>query len=384
MRSRSRLAGIVAGAGFLMLAGCGNHTTVLPPTPLRPFHATLRVIHLWSQSVGTGAGGQRYALVASPEANAVFIATRGGRVAAYRATDGHLLWSARVHEPITAGPGVGDGRLFVTTRRASLVALDETNGHVDWRVGLPTFALTPPAVSGGRVVVETGDGHVMAFEARNGERLWSVAESMPHLILRGNAPLLVTPSRVYVGLSSGQVVALDLKSGRTIWRVTVAHPSGHTRVARMVDILGPMARVHRHLFAVSDHGRLVCLSTRTGERVWTRRVSSMAGVGAGSENIYVTDAESIVRVFDRVTGLPIWTNPDFKGRRMTAPIPFGPAVVTGDLRGWLEFMARTNGHLLARVRAGDSEIQMPPVVSSGRLFVLTSGGTLAAYRLPKG
>jgi len=279
---------------------------------------------------------------------------------------------------------VGDGRLFVTTRRAVLVALDETDGQVAWRARLPTFALTPPVVSGGRVIVETADGHLIAFRAATGQRLWTVAESMPHLILRGNAPLRISHDRVYAGLNSGQVVALSLRSGRTVWQVTVAHPTGHSRVARMVDIVGSMALVHHHLFAVSDHGRLVCLSTRTGTRVWSRRVASLAGLSAGAENIYVTDAASIVRVYDRVTGLPIWTNPDFKGRRLTAPTPFGPAVVTGDLRGWIEFLSRANGHLLARVRPGSSGIQTPPIVQSGRLFVLTSGGTLAAYRLPKG
>ncbi|MHB1544070.1 MAG: outer membrane protein assembly factor BamB [Gammaproteobacteria bacterium] len=380
----TRLLWALAATSLLFLAGCSTHTTVLPPTPLKPFHATLRVLHLWSRTIGSGAGGQRYALVPSPHADAVLTASRGGRIAAYRATDGHELWSIRIDRTITAGPGAGDGQLFVTTRRATLVALNETDGHVAWRAKLPTFALTPPVVSGNRVIVETADGHLVAFRVATGQRLWTVAESMPHLILRGNSPPVVTRNRIYAGLNSGQVVALSLRSGRTIWDVTIAHPTGHSRVARMVDIVGPMALVHHHLFAVSDHGRLVCLSTRSGARVWSRKVSSLSGLAAGMENIYVTDASSIVRVYDRVTGLPIWVNPDFKGRRLTAPIPFGPAVVTGDLGGWIEFLSRSDGHLLARVRPGSSEIQIPPVVQAGRLFVLTSGGTLAAYRLPKG
>lgn len=379
----SRFIWILAAAGFLLLAGCNNRTTVLPPTPLKPFHATLGVRHLWSRSIGSGAGGQRYALVASPEADAVLTASRGGRIAAYRATDGGRIWSVRIGGAITAGPGVGDGRVFVTTRRAILVALHATNGQVDWRAKLSTFALTPPVVSGRRVVVETADGHISAFEANTGKRLWTVTEALPHLILRGNSPPIVTRGRIYAGLNSGQVVALSLRSGRTLWEVTVAHPTGHSRVARMVDIVGPMARVHHHLFAVSDHGRLVCLSTRTGTRVWSRRVSSFSGLSAGMENIYVTDAASLVRVYDRVTGLPIWVNPDFKGRRLTAPTPFGPTVVTGDLRGWIEFLSRANGRLLNRLRPGSSAIQVAPVVQNGRLFVLTSGGTLAAYRLSK-
>ncbi len=383
MRLRAALVWALAALGLLLVAGCNNRTTVLPPTPLKPFHATLRIIHIWSRTIGSGAGGQRYALVAAPRADAVLTASRGGRVAAYRASNGHMLWSIRINQTITAGPGAGDGRLFVTTRRAVLIALNEANGSVAWRDRLPTFALTPPVVSHGRVIVETADGHLSAFRAASGQKLWSVAESMPHLILRGNSPPLATRTRVYAGLNSGQVVALSLRTGRTIWNVTIAHPTGHSRVARMVDIIGPMALVHHHLFAVSDHGRLVCLSTHSGTRAWSRKVSSLSGLSAGMENIYVTDAASIVRVYDRVTGLPIWANPDFKGRRLTAPIPFGPAVVTGDLRGWIEFLSRTNGHLLDRVRPGSSEIQAPPVVQSGRLFVVTAGGTLAAYRLPK-
>ncbi len=366
-----------------LLAGCGNRSTVLPPTPLKPFHPRIGVIRLWSHEVGSGAGGQRYGLLPAVDAGGgvVFAASRGGRVAAWQARTGRLLWSIRIGQAITAGPGVGEGRLAVVTRRGWLVVLSAKNGRTLWRSHLLSFALAPPVIAFGRVVVLTGDSRVWNFSARRGTLLWKIHEREPHLLLRGNAPPIVTRHGVYAGFSDGHVVAIVTATGHERWHTALAYAPGHNQVQRMVDVAWRMGLNHHQLFAVNDHGRLVCLSSQTGKRVWSRHVSSLAGLSVGQENVYVTGQRGVIRVFDRTTGLPIWTNPDFLGRRLTAPTPFGPAVVTGDLKGWVEFLSRQTGHLLDRVRAGDSAIEQAPVTARGRLFVLTSGGRLVAYRL---
>jgi outer membrane protein assembly factor BamB len=383
--SRFRLASALLAPTVLatLLSGCGNRSTVLPPTPLKPFHPRIRVIRLWAHEVGSGAGGQRYGLV--PVVNAlgtvVFAASRGGRVAAWQAQSGRLLWSVRIGQVITAGPGVGDGRLAVVTRRGSLLVLNAKNGRLLWRKPLLSFALAPPVIAFGRVIVLTGDSRLWAFSARRGTLFWKLHEREPHLLLRGNAPPIVTHHAVYAGFNDGHVVGIAAATGHELWHIPLAYSPGHNEVQRMVDVAWRMALHHHQLFAVNDHGRLVCLSTHTGKRIWSRHVSSLAGLSVGEENVYVTGARSVVRVYDRTTGLPIWINPDFLGRRLTAPVPFGPTVATGDLRGWVEFLSRQTGHLLDRVRAGESAIQQPPVTAQGRLFVLTSGGHLVAYRI---
>jgi outer membrane protein assembly factor BamB len=383
-RSRLAVAFALPAVLSVLLAGCGNRSTVLPPTPLKPFHPLIRVIRLWSHQVGSGAGKQRYGLVAAvgETGHSVFAASRGGRVAAWRAKSGRLLWSVRVGQTITAGPGAGDGRLAVVTRRGWLIVLNAHDGHQLWRKPLLSFALAPPVIASRRVIVQTGDSRIWAFTAGRGRLLWKIHEHQPHLLLRGTARPIVTRQRVYAGFNDGHVMAILAATGHVLWHTTLAYAPGHNEVQRMIDVAWQMARHHHQLFAANDHGRLVCLSTRTGKPVWSRHASSLAGLGVGQETIYVTDSKSIIRAYDRTTGLPIWTNPDFLGRRLTAPVPFGPAVVTGDLRGWVEFLARSTGHLLDRVRAGDSAIEEPPVADGGRLFVLTAGGRLVAYRLP--
>lgn len=366
-----------------LLAGCGNRSTVLPPTPLKPFHPRIGIVRLWSHEVGAGAGEQRYGLVPAVggAGKVVFAASRGGRVAAWQARTGKLLWSVRIGQAITAGPGAGEGRLAVVTRRGRLFVLNAQDGRTLWQRQLLSFALAPPVIAFGRVVVLTGDSRVWSFSVRRGTLLWKLHEREPHLLLRGNAPPIVTRNDVYAGFSDGHVVAIVAATGHERWHTTLAYAPGHNEIKRMVDVAWRMGFRHHQLFAVNDHGRLVCLSTRTGQRVWSRRVSSLAGLHVGAQNVYVTSARSVVRVFDRTTGLPIWTNPDFLGRRLTAPVPFGPAVVVGDLKGWIEFLSRQTGHLLDRVRAGNSAIEQSPVTARGRLIVLTSGGRLVAYRL---
>ena len=56
-------------------------------------------------------------------------------------------------------------------------------------------------------------------------------------------------------------------------------------------------------------------------------------------------------------------------------------VVAGDLEGYLHFLSKKDGSIVARVRLGSAPILAPPIVVKGHLVVLTTGASLAVYQI---
>ena len=56
-------------------------------------------------------------------------------------------------------------------------------------------------------------------------------------------------------------------------------------------------------------------------------------------------------------------------------------MIVGDFEGYLHWLSREDGRLLARVRVGDDPIHTAPRVVDDVLYVYGSGGAVAAFTL---
>jgi len=148
-----------------------------------------------------------------------------------------------------------------------------------------------------------------------------------------------------------------------------------------VDLDGVLAVDSDVVYAVNYQGRLEELVRDSGQVMWRRDMSSYTGVTEDDSHVYVTDAHSAVWALDKATGVPVWTQPAMRARDLTVPVPYMDTVVAGDLQGYLHFLSKQDGSIVARVRLGSSPILAPPIVVNGYLVVLTTGASLAAYRI---
>lgn len=380
--TRARSIAAVCG-GLALLAGCSSNYNQHPANPLPPNPHALNISRVWSHGIGGGGGRQLLGLTAGAAGNRLFAASTHGRVAAFDAESGKQVWSHHVKkERLSGGPSVGDGIVVVGTRSGDVVALDAADGKRKWThyVGAPVLA--SPAVSANVVAVKTIAGNLVGLSAQTGESVWTINETPPSLTLRFSTQPLIVNGVVYGGFAGGSVVAVDAATGKEQWRKQIAKPSGNNPVANLANVGGVMAFAAGDLYAATYQGRLAALVGSDGEVLWSRKLSSYTGVTLDAVHVYASDAAGRVHAYDLVTGVPDWTNDKLGYRRLSAAVPFGDTVAVGDRFGWLHFLARKNGHYLARVKVSDGAIRMPPVVTGDRLIVLADDGTLAAYALP--
>jgi outer membrane protein assembly factor BamB len=374
----------LALASAAALGGCGlfggGDEPIEQPAELVEFEPSLRLERLWSESIGGDSERLRLALEPATDGARIYAAAHDGRVAAIDATDGRRAWRVDTDLPLSAGPGYGDGLLALGSSDGDLLLLSATDGREIWREDVGSEVLSVPAIGAGLVVLQTVDGRLLALSVADGTRQWVIEQSVPRLSLRGTASPVIAGDRVVTGFDNGRVGAYTLMEGEAIWEITLSPPSGRTEIERLVDINTQPLVVGGDVYVVAFQGRLASLALESGQLLWARDLSSYAGMNADLTNLYITDQSSEVIALSRRSGTPNWVNDSMRLRELTAPVPFGNAVVVGDLEGYAHWLNPDTGDLMARERVGSAAVRGFVVVSDV-LVVQTEGGDVTAWRV---
>jgi outer membrane protein assembly factor BamB len=368
----------------LLLAGCSyipwlnREEDPRPPTPLAELTPALTVTSLWSREAGKGTAGRRLALAPALSGGRLFVADGRGRVIALSPTDGRTLWERETGLPLSGGPGTDGTRLVIGSTSGEMIALAAADGAELWRAPIDGEVLSVPRIADDLVVIHTLDDSVYGLELATGAERWRYSYPPPVLTLRGSSSPAIVGGSAIVGLSAGRLVNLELASGVPLWEVTVSPPSGRSELERIADIDADPIVVGDTVFVAAYNGDLAAVDVASGSVLWRRTLSAHAGLTAAGGVLFVTDADDQVWAAEPSDGAGIWKQEQLRWRRLSAPAVTGDLVAVGDLDGYVHWLDRRDGRILARTRVGKGPIRAQPLAADGRLYVLGDDGTLAA------
>jgi len=380
---KMRIAAKLVCAGVVvLLAGCSalnpfSHKAAPrnPPAALVNFKQTLPVHKQWSVSIGS-AGAFMFAPAVANDS--VFVANADGSLARLDATSGRALWNINTGMSLTAGVGSDGNTVAVVGDEGVLLAYD-ANGKLRWKAQASSEILSTPAVGQGLVVVRSVDNRIAAYDADSGNRRWIVQRPEPPLTLRSAPGIVITGSSVIAGLPGGRLLALALNNGGPRWEAVIGDPRGTTELERIADISGTPVLAGGDVCAVAYQGRVACVDANTGAPHWARALSSDVGLGVDERFIYAADDAGAVTAFSRNSGVGAWRNTKLANRRLTAPVSVGSAIAVGDLQGYVHFLSREDGALVARAASDGSQvIAAIPLVAGKSAVFQTKAGTVVA------
>jgi outer membrane protein assembly factor BamB len=365
---------------LLFIAACDKDKDVDPPAELVDIVAKRDVDRLWS--LGFGGDSERLRLALRPAAveGVVYAASHDGEVTAIAAETGRRSWSVKTKLALSAGPEVGAGLVVLGSSDGDVIALDASNGAQRWRQSVSSEVLARPLITADLVVVRTVDGHIEALALSDGATRWSVEEAVPRLTLRGTAPPVLAGDRIIAGFDNGKVLAIDSRNGEVLWNTIVNAPSGRTELERLADIDAPVRVTGDDIFVVGFQGRVAMLALDSGQIWWARDASSYRGFAMDDENLYLTNADSVVIAMRRNDGAVQWEQPALRRRGLTAPALDGDALVVGDFEGYLHWLDKTTGEVVARQKTDGERITNSAITADGRTFVQTDSGRLMAFK----
>ena len=368
--------GVALTASLLALSGCSmfsSNDDRYEPAPLTEYAPGMSVRAVWSTSIGSGSG---LGFVPAVVGDAVYAATPDGSVAKVELSSGRVLWKASVDTKLSAGVGSDGTTTVVASPLGEVIAFDDT-GKVKWKAQATSDVSIAPVVGYGAVVVRSGDYRIQAFNIETGERLWSLQRPGPALALRSNAQMVMAEGLVITGLPGGKLLAMNVGSGNVQWEGTVATPRGASDLERLTDVVGTPRIAGNLLCAVAYQGRIVCFDvTQGGRPLWAKDFSSTSGMTLDGQFAYVPDQNSVVNAFALDSGTNVWKQAALKNRQLTSPGLLGGAVAVGDLDGYVHFLSRSDGSLLARLSVGGDAIVSPLQTTPQGVLVQNGDGDL--------
>jgi outer membrane protein assembly factor BamB len=367
-------------AALLLVVACSKDEEIDPPAELTDIVAKRDVRRLWSGGLGGDSERLRLALRPVVAEGVVYSAGHDGEVAAFSADSGRRVWAVKTKLPLSAGPEVAEGLVAIGSSDGDVIALDATSGAERWRKSIGSEVLARPLVVNDVIVVRTVDGHLEALSVTDGSKRWAFDEQVPRLTLRGTAPPVLAGDRIIAGFDNGKVLALDPRNGEVLWDAVVNAPSGRTELERLVDIDSPARVSGDDVFVVGFQGRVAMLALDSGQIWWARDASSYRGFAMDDENLYLTNAASVVLAMRRSDGAIQWEQDLLKHRGLTAPAIDGDALVVGDFQGYLHWLDKATGEIVAREKTDGERITNTPVAAEPGVFVQTDSGKLLVFR----
>ena len=377
-RSRRMPSVVLGGLLALTLAGCGLFGSSKPkPNPLTPIVERVGVRQDWQTSIGKAG-------------NFTFLPASGGPVVLAAALDGTVVrldngkevWRTSAGQKLSAGTA-SDGRLVVVgTYKGEVLTFDFETGKPVWNTNVKGELVAPPAITEGLVIVRTSDNRVIALDAADGKQRWNYQRSNPPLAVRSVAPPLPFGPFVLVGMPGGKIYALSLQNGAPAWEGTVSVPRGATELDRVSDVVTVPAVQGPLMCAVAFQGRAACFDMQGGSQIWSKEVSSVAGITMDDRRVFIPDEQGVVHAFDRSTGASVWRQDKLKYRNVSAPVALPMGLVVGDGEGFLHVLDRDTGEFISRMNVGGGGVMsILPALGPNTVLLQTRGGSLMAVTL---
>ena len=351
---------------FAWLTGGGHK-----PGPLPTLDAKVTPQINWQQSVGRAAPGIAPAITSG----AVYAAASDGTLMRLDPATGRVEWKVSAGQPLSAGPGAGDGIVIAGTSKGDVLAFDD-NGKPLWSVRVSSEVIAPPRVAENVVVVFSGDGRIYGLARNDGRTIWVDPRNNPSLTVRNAAGGVVSRGGLFVGTAGGRLLAIDAQTGTIAWDGTVATPKGATELERIADVTSLPYVDEKEACAAAYQGRVACFDVVRGTLIWSRDVSSLAGITADANRVYVVDDKGSVQAFDRSNGASIWKQDVLAKRRIGGPQLIGDELGVVDVEGYLHLLARSDGAYVGRIATDGSLATTQPAQLGGGILWQSEKGTV--------
>lgn len=367
--------GLSAGCSTIDKLNPFSSSVKLPE--LAPVKQSVQVGTLWRSSVPKGG---EYVLVPARVGDSVYAAGRDGTIV--RIDAGREVWKINAGMTISGGVGASEEFVVVGSPKGEVHAYG-VDGKLAWKSRVSSEVLAPPAIGEGVVLVRSADSRIHALDLADGKRKWVYQRATPSLSLRSAAAPLMLDKAALAGFSGGKLLALSLANGGPLWEVTVALPRGATELERIADVTSEPVLGPRQVCAAAYQGRLGCFDPASGNALWTRDISSFAGMDTDGQSIYVTDEKGAVHSLDIKTGASIWKQDKLQLRGVMRPLVVGTYLAVADSKGLVHLLRRSDGEFAARMVVDSSGVRADLVrLSDSAFLVQCVNGELSAFSVP--
>ncbi|MEM8844338.1 MAG: outer membrane protein assembly factor BamB [Pseudomonadota bacterium] len=373
----------IAACSYIPWFGDDEEVLVDPRTPTELSEIPQEVVIQKNWEVSLGGDSKKEFVQINPHAfgDGIAFAQTKGDVAVFNSTDGQKIWSANIDSAISGGVGGNEQVLVLGTLDGEILGLQSNDGNKVWEQSVTSEISAISSSTGDVVVARLSDNSLLGIDLVSGEKLWTVAQTSPALTLRGANTPIITSDIVYAGMDNGKVLAISTLTGNTVWEARVSVPSGRNELQRLVDVDGQIAADDFRVYAASYHGRVVSIDKVNGRIIWARDIASVTGVTIDDNIVYVSDKDDNVWALEKDSGVSVWKQDGLLYREISAPVLQDRVIMVGDFEGYIHILSKEDGRFIGRTRLGKAPIQTSNTGTNSVSYISDSEGRLASITI---
>ncbi|KES17798.1 WD40-like repeat protein [Gilliamella apicola SCGC AB-598-I20] len=372
------------------LVGCslfGKEEEIVQVSPSPTVSNQFSVQQVWRNS--TSGNTHIYSLLGPVNYdNAIYVASRSGQVKAIDLSNGHTIWDKNLSQStlfssktalFSGGVSADDKYVYIGSERAVVYALDRNDGNVIWEKPVRGEVLARPVSSADKLIIHTANGNLQALNRNTGDDEWDVMLEVPPLSLRGNSTPTIAHGAAIFGDDTGHVNAYYIKNGQLIWQQRISQPSGSTEIAKLNDVDSTPVIEGNLAYAIGYNGNVVALDLSNGQIVWRKEMGSTHSFVVDSQQLFVVDQNDNVRAVSKNGGAILWTQASLLHRQLTDPVIYENYIVVGDFEGYLYWLDKDNGEIVAKTQVSSSGLISKPLVVDNKIVVQAKNGDIYAF-----
>ena len=343
-----------------------------------------RVNKSWRVDIGTGSSSSgRLSAVPIVAEGKVFTLDAGGTVSAFSSAGGSRVWSTSVTpknekraEGFGGGLALDSGRLYVTTGYGTVVGIDPAKGSVLWTHKIGEPVRSSPTAAGGKVYFVSTDSVLHCLDGNDGQELWTAKGVPEPATLLSNVSPAVGQGVVVAAFPAGDIAAYQVGSGQAAWRDTLSRTSETTAAGILADPSRPV--IDRGVvFVVGHGGRMIAVAESSGERLWTRNVTSTQMPWSAGDAVFIVDVNGKLMALARADGKVRWITQLPGSARWNGPVLAGGKLWVVSTEGSLVAVDARSGQV-ASTTPLSAKVFISPVVAGGRMYILADNAMLIA------
>ena len=372
------------------LVGCslfGKEEEIVQVSPSPTVNNQFSIQQVWRNS--TAGNTHIYSLLGPINYdNAVYVASRSGQVKAVDLSNGHTIWDKNLSQStlfssktalFSGGVSADDKYVYIGSERAVVYALDRNDGNVIWEKPVRGEVLARPVSSADKLIIHTANGNLQALNRNTGADEWDVMLEVPPLSLRGNSTPTIAHGAAIFGDDTGHVNAYYINNGQLIWQQRISQPSGSTEIAKLNDVDSTPVIEGNLAYAIGYNGNVVALDLSNGQIVWRKEMGSTHSFVVDSQRLFVVDQNDNVRAVSKNGGTILWTQAGLLHRQLTDPVIYENYIVVGDFEGYLYWLDKDKGEIVAKTQVSSSGLISKPLVVDNKIVVQAKNGDIYAF-----
>ena len=338
----------------------------------------------WRVDIGTGSSWRgRMSTVPLVAGGKIYTLDAGGTVTAFSAAGGGRVWSVRItpeNEKSAEGFGGGlalDGnRLYAVTGYGTAVGINADSGALLWTQKVGDPVRSSPTAAGGKIYFVSTDSVLHCLDGAEGQELWRARGVPEPATLLSNVSPAVGQGVVVAAFPAGDLIAYETGSGKPRWRESLSRSSETTASGILADPARPVID-RGTVFAVSHGGKMMAVAESTGERLWTRSITSTQMPWVAGDAVFVVDVSGKLMALARSDGKVRWVTELPGSAHWNGPVLAGSKLWLVSGEGALVGVEASTGQIGGTTDLSE-KVFITPVVAGGRMYILADDATLIA------